>query len=85
MKLKPGYIFSSVLVLLSLQQATSSRVVVGAIVDGTSRAGKEASVSLQIALDDISKKTNQSLVLHIANSHGKAALAALSGNLYYLC
>ncbi|XP_074370342.1 glutamate receptor 2.5-like isoform X2 [Apium graveolens] len=75
----PSYIFSIVLlVLLSLQRTTSIQVVVGAIIDGTSRAGKEANVSLQIALDDISRKADQRMVLHITNSHGKPAVAALS-------
>lgn len=80
----PGYIFSTVLVLLSLQQTTSTQVVVGAIIDGTSRAGMEANVSLQIALDDISRKADQKLVLHITNSYGKPAMAAPSGKLYYI-
>lgn len=84
MNILPDYVFSTVLVLLYMQQATSSQVVIGAIIDGTSRAGKEANVSLQMTLDDISKQTNQSVILHITNSHWKPALAALSVNLYNL-
>ncbi|KAK1405100.1 Glutamate receptor [Heracleum sosnowskyi] len=78
MSMIPSYIFSTVLVLLSLHQTTSTQVVIGVIIDGTSRAGKEANVSLQIALDDITRKTDQRLVLRLTNSHGKPALAALS-------
>ena len=72
------------LVLLSLQQTTSTQVTVGAVIDGTSRAGKEANVSLQIALEDISRKADQRLVLHIINSRGEPALASLSGKLHWL-
>ncbi|KAK1405104.1 hypothetical protein POM88_004709 [Heracleum sosnowskyi] len=71
-------ILSTVAVLLSLQHTTSTLVIIGAIIDGTSRAGREANVSMQIALDDISRKTNQSFVLRITNSYGKPALAAIS-------
>lgn len=78
------YILCTVLVLLSPQHTTSTQVILGAIIDGTSRAGREANVSMQIALDDISRKTNQSFVLHITNSYGKPALAALSGKNYII-
>ncbi|WOG98608.1 hypothetical protein DCAR_0417952 [Daucus carota subsp. sativus] len=78
MNMIPSCIFCTVLVLLSLQQTTSTHVTVGAVIDGTSRAGKEANVSLQIALEDISRKADQRLVLHIINSRGEPALASLS-------
>ena len=59
-------------------------MAVGAIIDGTSRAGKEANVSLQIALEDISRKADQRFVLHILNSRGEPALASLLGKLHWL-
>ncbi|KAK1405106.1 Glutamate receptor [Heracleum sosnowskyi] len=64
--------------IFSLKQATSTQVVIGAVIDNTSRAGMEANVSLRMALDDISKQTNQSFVLRVINSQGEPAKAALA-------
>ncbi|CAL2253912.1 unnamed protein product [Prunus armeniaca] len=55
--------------------------ILGAIVDNSSRIGKEGSVAMQIAVEDFFNKNNQSLDLKIRNSQGdplQAALAARS-------
>lgn len=73
--------------LLVTQAATSSGEqsrVIGAILDNTSRAGREAKVSIDMALDDIGNNTNQRFVTHIINSQGKPLLAALQGNIFTL-
>lgn len=70
--------------MFSLKQATSTQVVIGAVIDNTSRAGMEATVSLQMALDDFRRQTNQSFVLRVINSQGEPAMAALAGKLYLL-
>lgn len=74
----------SSLALFSQQQATDSHEYssIGIIIDNTSRAGREAKVSIEMALDDISNKTNQSFVRHIIDSQGEPFLAALAGKLY---
>ncbi|KAL8131537.1 glutamate receptor 2.8-like isoform X1 [Apium graveolens] len=66
--------------MFSLKQATSTQVVIGAVIDNTSRAGMEANVSLQMALDDFNRQTNQSFVLRVINSQGEPAMAALAAN-----
>lgn len=70
--------------MCSLKQATSTHVVIGAVIDNTSRAGMEANVSLQMALDDFSRQTDQSFVLRVINSQGEPAAAALAGKVYLL-
>ncbi|KAK2968388.1 hypothetical protein RJ640_004394 [Escallonia rubra] len=68
----------------SPQIATASRYAeishvkgasIGAILDTTSRVGKEAKVAMEIAIDDFTRDTNQILVLHIRNSQSKPMLA----------
>ncbi|KAA8523967.1 hypothetical protein F0562_010602 [Nyssa sinensis] len=52
---------------------------VGAIVDYSSRIGKEEKLAMEMAIDDFYNYTNQSLILQLKNSQGdpiKAALAA---------
>uniref|UniRef100_A0A166GXX5 Uncharacterized protein n=1 Tax=Daucus carota subsp. sativus TaxID=79200 RepID=A0A166GXX5_DAUCS len=66
------------------KQATSTHVVIGAVIDNTSRAGMETNVSLQMTIDDISRQTNPSLVLRMMNSIGEPATAALAGKLLQL-
>ncbi|GMY31945.1 glutamate receptor 2.8-like [Fagus crenata] len=51
--------------------------VIGAIVDNSSRIGKEQSVAMKLALDDFYDKFNQSLILHIRDSQGEPIQAAL--------
>ncbi|WOH13543.1 hypothetical protein DCAR_0833053 [Daucus carota subsp. sativus] len=82
MKMRAYYlIFTfSVLFLFSVKQATSTRVVIGAVMDKMSRAGMETNVALQMAIDDISRQTNQSFVLKMINSRGEPARAALAAN-----
>ncbi|KAA8523959.1 hypothetical protein F0562_010610 [Nyssa sinensis] len=53
--------------------------IVGAIVDYSSRIGKEEKVAMEMAIDDFFNYTNQSLILQLKYSQGepiKAALAA---------
>jgi hypothetical protein len=57
--------------------------VIGAIVDNSSRIGKEESVAMKLALDDFYDKFNQSLILHIRDSQGEPIQAALEGNYIY--
>ncbi|XP_021803926.1 glutamate receptor 2.8-like [Prunus avium] len=55
--------------------------ILGAIVDNSSRIGKEESVAMQIAVEDFLNKSNRRLDLKIRNSQGdplQAALAARS-------
>lgn len=86
MNIIPNYFILSftALALFSAQQsATSSHEysIIGAILDNTTRAGREAKVSIDIAFDEFSTKTNQSFVLRIINSSGDPASAALAGKL----
>ena len=57
--------------------------VIGAIVDNSSRIGKEESVAMKMALEDFYVKFNQSLVLHIRDSQRQPIQAALEGNYTY--
>ncbi|WOG83012.1 hypothetical protein DCAR_0102185 [Daucus carota subsp. sativus] len=77
MNVRPYYLIF--LFLFSVKQATSTHVVIGAVIDNTSRAGMETNVSLQMTIDDISRQTNPSLVLRMMNSIGEPATAALAG------
>ncbi|KAL6283571.1 hypothetical protein ACE6H2_014500 [Prunus campanulata] len=52
--------------------------ILGAIVDNSSRIGKEESVAMQIAVEDFFNKSNQRLDLKIKNSQGDPLLAALA-------
>ncbi|CAN6690969.1 unnamed protein product [Malus baccata var. baccata] len=53
--------------------------ILGAIIDNSSRIGKEGRVAIQMALDDHFDSTgNQRLVLHVRNSQGKPSQAALA-------
>ncbi|CAN1238537.1 Glutamate receptor 2.7 [Linum grandiflorum] len=62
----------------SADAATSTRI--GAIVDETCRIGKEQTLAMQMAVQDLHDSTNKSLVLHlhIKNSSGEPLQAALS-------
>ncbi|KAK1405102.1 Glutamate receptor [Heracleum sosnowskyi] len=59
-------------------RAASTEVVIGAVIDNRSRAGMETDVSLQMALEDISRQTNQTFVLRVMNSQGEPTTAALA-------
>ncbi|KAL6283570.1 hypothetical protein ACE6H2_014499 [Prunus campanulata] len=52
--------------------------ILGAIVDTSSRIGKEETVAMQMAVEDFFKKSNHSLVLNIRNSKGEPWQAALA-------
>ena len=52
----------------------------GAIVDNSSRVGKEESVAMKMALEDFYNYYNQSFVLHVRNSPRKFIQAAFEGN-----
>ncbi|KAA8523964.1 hypothetical protein F0562_010605 [Nyssa sinensis] len=52
--------------------------IIGAIVDNSSRIGKEARVAMEMAIDDFNNKANQSLVLQIRNSQGDPVGAVLA-------
>ncbi|KAJ8765253.1 hypothetical protein K2173_011933 [Erythroxylum novogranatense] len=54
----------------SFVESKHSKHILGAIVDNSSRSGKEIGVSLQMALEDANKLSNQNLILHIRNSNG---------------
>ncbi|KAI3774958.1 hypothetical protein L1987_49523 [Smallanthus sonchifolius] len=51
---------------------------VGAILDQTSRLGKEAKVAIEIAIQDFNSKTDQPLVLYLQNSRNKPVHAAIA-------
>ena len=53
--------------------------LVGAIVDQSSRIGKEEKIAMEIAINDVYEKTNQSFHLHIMNSQKDPMQAALAG------
>lgn len=54
--------------------------IIGAIVDNSSRVGKEESVAMKMALEDFYNYYNQSFVLHVRNSPRKFIQAAFEGN-----
>ncbi|KAJ0880395.1 hypothetical protein HanRHA438_Chr10g0462611 [Helianthus annuus] len=53
-----------------IQIITSNTSVIGAVMDMTSRAGKEARVAMEMAIDDFNAKTSQNATLYIRNSKG---------------
>ncbi|XP_054813212.1 glutamate receptor 2.8-like [Prosopis cineraria] len=55
--------------------------IIGAVIDNSSRIGKEKTVAIKMALEDFyhsQNNTNQSFVLHLMNSHGDPPQAALA-------
>ncbi|CAI9286501.1 unnamed protein product [Lactuca saligna] len=52
----------------SIRSNSSDAFVIGAIVDMSSRVGKEARIAMEVARDDFSAKTNQNLTLYTTNS-----------------
>lgn len=54
--------------------------VIGAIVDNSSRFGKEQKVAMEMAIEDVFNRTNQAYDLHMKYSHRrKPYQAALAG------
>ncbi|KAL8189245.1 hypothetical protein R6Q57_028811 [Mikania cordata] len=51
---------------------------IGAILDQTSRAGKEAKVAIEIAVQDINNETSLPMVLYLQNSRSKPIHAAIA-------
>lgn len=63
--------------------------IVGAIVDNTSRAGKEEEVALKMAFEDFNSDhyspTNQTFILHLINSDARNPMqAAVAGDFDYI-
>ncbi|KAI3803506.1 hypothetical protein L1987_31658 [Smallanthus sonchifolius] len=58
---------------------TSGTPVIGATMDMTSRAGKEARVAMEIAVDDFNTKTQKNVTLYTRNSKGKVVQAINDG------
>lgn len=56
-------------------------ISIGAIFDETSRPGKEAKVAIEMVVHDFNSVSNQYLLLHSGNSHGRPVRAALSGKI----
>ncbi|XP_059661465.1 glutamate receptor 2.9-like [Cornus florida] len=52
--------------------------IIGAIVDYTSRIGKEERVAMEMAIDDFNSLTNQTLTLRVMNSQGETFQAGLA-------
>ncbi|KAI3789558.1 hypothetical protein L2E82_02357 [Cichorium intybus] len=61
-----------------LQAKLENGTSIGAILDQTSRPGKEAKVAIEIAIQDFNIKTNQTSVLYIQNSRNKPGQAAIA-------
>lgn len=68
----------------SIRSNSSDAFVIGAIVDMSSRVGKEARVAMEIAIDDFTAKTNQNLTLYTTNSKGNIVQAIQEGNSTHL-
>lgn len=71
------------LILLFSRKGTAedpAKGIIGAIVDHTSRIGKEEKVAMEMAIDDFRLYSNGSLCLHIENSQREPIQAALAGN-----
>ena len=80
-----------VLILIFAQNATvngstnttendSIKGIIGAIVDKSSRIGKDESVDMKMALEDFYNYYNQRFVLHVRNSRREPIQAAFEGN-----
>ncbi|KAI3789559.1 hypothetical protein L2E82_02358 [Cichorium intybus] len=69
--------FSMLWFLLQASLITGN-FTIGAILDLTSRPGKEAKVAIEIAIQDFNIKTNQTLVLYLQNSRNKPLHAAIA-------
>lgn len=57
---------------------------IGAILDPSSRIGKEQKVAMEMAIKDVFDKTNQSFDLQIKNSQREPVQAALAGKSKYV-
>uniref|UniRef100_A0A2N9I5U7 Glutamate receptor n=1 Tax=Fagus sylvatica TaxID=28930 RepID=A0A2N9I5U7_FAGSY len=60
-----------------ITEGSHGKRVIGAIIDSSSRIGKEQKVALQMAVEDFYEVSNQSLLLQIEDSHGEPIRAAI--------
>ena len=68
-----------------ITEGSHGKRVIGAIIDSSSRIGKEQKVALQMAVEDFYEVSNQSLLLQIEDSHGEPIRAGLAGkSMYFL-
>ncbi|KAF5460937.1 hypothetical protein F2P56_020771 [Juglans regia] len=86
----PSFTAFLALVLLLSQKATADngritasgtdnvRGIIGAIVDNSTRIGKEQKVAMEMAIEDVHDRTSQSYALHMKNSNGEPYRAALA-------
>ncbi|XP_040989999.1 glutamate receptor 2.8-like [Juglans microcarpa x Juglans regia] len=86
----PSFTAFFALVLLLSQKATADngritasgtdnvRGIIGAIVDNSTRIGKEQKVAMEMAIEDVHDRTSQSYALRMKNSHGEPYRAALA-------
>ncbi|KAK1416740.1 hypothetical protein QVD17_25856 [Tagetes erecta] len=58
-----------------MENNISGKHIIGATLDMTSRAGREARVAMKIAIDDFNTKTQQNMTLYTTNSKGKVVHA----------
>ncbi|KAF2286081.1 hypothetical protein GH714_010204 [Hevea brasiliensis] len=59
-------------------EKTTGRGIMGAVVDGSSRIGKEQKVAMKMAVRDFNNSNNQSFFLQIQDSQGQPLQAALA-------
>lgn len=73
-------------VVTSILQNNSSDIQqsIGAIMDITSRAGKEARVAMEIAIHDFNTKMKKNLTLFTRNSNGNLVHAIREGNYQFI-
>jgi hypothetical protein len=84
--------FMAILLFLAIKASTKGRAeitegsngkrVIGAIIDSSSRIGKEQKVALEMAVEDFYEVNNQSLLLQIEDSHGEPIRAGLAGKFF---
>lgn len=63
----------------------SGKHIIGATLDMTSRAGKEARVAMEIAVHDFNIKTQHNMTLYTTNSKGKVVQAIHDSKTPYHC
>lgn len=59
--------------------------IIGAIVDYSTRIGKEETVAMQMAVEDFNNQTKQQLLLLVKNSRGEAVQATHDGISFFFC
>ncbi|GAV64037.1 Lig_chan domain-containing protein/SBP_bac_3 domain-containing protein/ANF_receptor domain-containing protein, partial [Cephalotus follicularis] len=71
-------LFSAANGSINTKEDDQKRDIIGAIVDYSSRVGKEEKVAMEMAIKDIYDKTNQSFVLRILNSQRVSTQAVIA-------